>query len=183
MPFPVRKTGRLRLGRVSASGATYFVTACTHARAPVLTQLPTARRLLAALGEIHDGGDAIVIAATVMTDHIHLLFTLGDRLRLGQVIAKLKALGRDHGCITWRWQEDAFEHRLRDYESVEDYGFYVFMNPYRGGLCSMQERWPWWSCPQPDQFRFMTGLNSDGTPPDEWLTEAERIESRIATRE
>jgi len=66
---------------------------------------------------------------------------------------------------------------------VEAYGFYVFMNPYRAGLCSMSERWPWWFCPDPAVFGFLGSRNADGSPPVEWLAEAGRNEPLINTRE
>jgi hypothetical protein len=139
--------------------------------------------LLEVFRELHNGGDAEFCAAVAMPDHVHLLFTLGDRLRLCQVVAKLKSLARDRGHVSWRWQENVFEHQLRSGESLEDYGFYVFMNPYRGDLCPMDERWPWWFCPQPGRFRFMSMLNAHGTPPKEWLAETERLAGIIEAGE
>ncbi len=133
MPLPQRKTARLRSGRVSVAGATYFVTLCTQARAAVLTQSETGAKVLETLRELHVAGDAEILAATIMTDHAHLLFTLGVRLRFGQVVAKCKTLARDCGRAAWRRQEDGFEHRLRPPESAEDYAFYIFMNPYCAG--------------------------------------------------
>jgi len=179
MPLPVRKDADLRLGRVSLPGANYFVTACTAARAPVLTEPATASRLLRTLADLHSGGDVAFHAATIMPDHVHMLFALGGRLGLAQVVAKFKALARDHGHANWHWQENMFEHQLRTRESIEDYGFYVFMNPYRAGLCALDVCWPWWFCPDPSSFRFLSGLGPGGTPQDSWLTETERIESRI----
>jgi REP element-mobilizing transposase RayT len=183
MPYPDRATARLRWGRISAPGATYFTTFCTHSRDPVLTNPENAAVLMEAFDRMQRDADAIFRSATIMPDHVHLLFILGDHLLLGQVHAKLKALARRHGRADWRWQEDAFEHRLRPRESIEDYGFYVFMNPYRAGLCRMSHRWPWWFCPEPKVFRFPGNLNADGTPPDSWLAEAERNEALIASRD
>lgn len=183
MPRPVRKTANLRLGRVSLSGASYFVTACTAVRAPVLTEPATASLLLQTLADLHSSGDVALHAATVMPDHAHLLFAMGSRLRLTQVVAKFKALARDRGRANWHWQENVFEHQLRTRESIEDYGFYVFMNPYRAGLCALDACWPWWFCPEPSSFRFLSGLRPEGAPQDSWLTEAEKIESRITGAE
>jgi REP element-mobilizing transposase RayT len=132
---------------------------------------------------LHRDGDATILAATIMPDHAHLLFVLGGRLSLGQLQAKLKTLARDRGRADWRWQEDAFEHKLRLRESTEDYGFYVFMNPYRAGLCGTSQRWPWWYCPDPTAFRFLRGLDTDGSLPAAWLVEAEQNEALITTRE
>jgi REP element-mobilizing transposase RayT len=183
MPLHGRQTKRLRRGRISLPGARYFVTCCTQNRVPILISSDDGSRLLDVFRDLHEVGDALFCAATVMPDHLHLLFTLGKRLRFAQVLGKLKSLARAHGHVSWRWQENAFERQLRADELFEDFGLYIYMNPYRAGLCSMCERWPLWFCPDPHQLRFMSMLKPDGTPPMEWLAEAERIEARLKTRD
>jgi REP element-mobilizing transposase RayT len=183
MPSPQRKTARLRWGRITAAGTDYFATLCTQGRSPVLTRNATAERLLGVLGKMDSEVDIHLLAATIMPDHVHLLFTLGERLSYGRAIAKFKTLGRDHGRSDWRWQEDGFEHQLRSHERMEDYGFYLYMNPYRAGLIAMSERWPWWRCPEPSQFSFLQGLNADGSPPAAWLGESESVAARIVSGE
>ena len=69
------------------------------------------------------------------------------------------------------WQRDFFEHRLRNGEEIEPFGLYVFLNPYRAGLVSPRERWMHWWCPDSSVFRFTSRLNSDETPPAEWIDE------------
>ena len=182
MPWPQRKTARLRWGRITAAGADYFATLCTQGRSPVLTRNATAERLLDVLGKMDSEVDIHLLVATIMPDHVHLLFTLGERLTYGRAIAKLKTLGRDHSR-DWRWQEDGFEHQIRSHEKTEDYGFYLYLNPYRAGLIATHERWPWWRCPEPSQFSFLQGLNADGSPPAAWLGESERVAARIVSGE
>jgi len=120
----------------------YFLTLCVRGREPVLTEPSCAERLVTAWRELQESGDLTLLAATVMPDHVHTLFILGDRLPLGRVIAKYKTLARDHGRATWRWQQDGYEHRLRENEDSSEYGFYIFMNPYRAQLIEPLECWP-----------------------------------------
>jgi REP element-mobilizing transposase RayT len=174
-----RKTARLRWGRVSIPAARYFISVCTQHRAPVLTHRDHAARSMDALLALHAASDVELLAATIMPDHAHLLFALGARLTIGQVMAKFKTLARDGGHVTWHWQQDGFEHQLRTGESEEDYGFYVFMNPYRAQLLSTAQIWPWWVCPEPSQFLFLQQLNADGTPPPEWLDKIEDVANRV----
>lgn len=166
---PQRRTAQLRIGRVSAVGAVYFVTAVTKDRQRVLHAGPIAERIVGAWDSMHVVGDWELLAATVMPDHVHLLFVLGSRLQLGRAIAKFKALARGGNSAAWRWQEEVFEHRLRPQESTERYGRYVFMNPYVASLLGREERWPWWRCPSPTRFLFMGGLKANGGPVDEWF--------------
>lgn len=182
MPLPERRTARLRWGRISIPGARYFLTLCTQDRTPVLNTSPAVDSILAALHDLHTT-DVDLLAATIMPDHVHLLFTLGDRLSVGQVTGKFKTLSRARGQAVWHWQQDGYEHRLRPEESAEDYGFYIFMNPYRAGLCSISQSWPWWVCPETSRFGFLQHRDSSGAPPPEWLGKIEAVAAIISTGE
>lgn len=115
-------------------------------------------------------GDTTTLAATVMPDHVHWLFTLGRRLSLGRVLAKFKSKATSVLADSdAEWQRDFFEHRLRDHESTEAYGFYVFMNPYRARLVDLTRGWPGWFCPDVTAFRFGSALLGGRLPPREWL--------------
>jgi len=105
-----------------------------------------------------------------MPDHFHWLFMLGGRLTLGRVLAKFKVQSsRLWNDQTGVWQRDYFEHRLRESESSEAYGFYVFMNPYRAKLITDDQTWSGWYCPEPARFRFVSMLDSAGRAPSQWL--------------
>ena len=181
MELPERETSRLRFGRISTAGATYFITICTKRRVPLLTRDPNGNAVSTAVQSMHTAGDIELLAATVMPDHVHLLLSLGPRLRVGQVMGKVKTLSRNQSKAVWHWQDDGFEHQLRDYESIEDYGFYIFMNPYRAGLCPLAALWPWWLCLQPSSFGFLTKLDSGQTVPQEWLGLYEEIAAAITS--
>jgi hypothetical protein len=131
---------------------------------------------------MHESGEIELMASTLMPDHLHLLLTLGHRLTVGQTMGKIKTLAREKGRAAWRWQDDGFEHQLRVTESIEDYGFYIFMNPHKAGLCSLTQAWPWWFCPDPHLFAFLGKLNSNDPVPSAWLDLREKIASRIAAR-
>ncbi|MBX3735989.1 MAG: transposase [Candidatus Didemnitutus sp.] len=167
--MPTRKTAALHRGRLSIPGATYFATGCIAGRRPVLAGAHGAA-LRSIWTELEWCGDAETLAATVMPDHFHWLFTLGERLTLGRVLAKFKVQsGRLWNGRIGEWQRDYFEHRLRENESSESYGFYVFMNPYRSNLIRADQAWPGWHCPRPERFRFTAVLDAAGRPPPQWL--------------
>jgi putative transposase len=149
-----------------------------QSRRPALEDPTNAQRTLDVLAEIHASGDAEIAAATVMFDHVHLLFTLGTRLRVGQILGKFKTLVRDRGRAPWRWQEDGFERRLRPRDTIEDFGFYIFLNPYRAGLIPLDQRWPWWFCPDPKRFEFLGMLDGSEAVPAEWLPKSIQLKAR-----
>ena len=177
-----RKTERLRIGRVSVAGARYFVTACVQHREPVLMADAQLKRIFSTFAELAAAGDWRLLAAGVMPDHLHVLFTLGERLPLDRVIAKLKARSRSVDAV-WRWQANVFEHRLRADEDAEDYAFYIFMNPHRAGLVDVTVPWPGWLGGAEWRWRFEDGLSATGTPPAEWLDRATEVAERIEVGE
>jgi putative transposase len=177
-----RKTARLRFGRLSAAGANYFVTFCTKGRTCVLANPDNAGALIEVLRSMHEARDLELHAASIMPDHVHLLFALGARLGVGQVIGKIKSTSRRRTGYGWLWQDESFEHQVRLSDSIEDYAFYIFMNPYRSNLCRLNEMWPWWICPKSTHFRFLSHLEGGRPVPREWIGLSEHIGRRIVVR-
>ncbi len=174
MPLPERRTSHLAHNRVSIPGARYFVTCCTQGRVPGLTLGMTPKRLVAATEAMAAGGDVSLICFTIMPDHVHWIFVLGERLSLSQVVAKWKV--STAGAVAangTKWQGNYFEHRLRLEDRVESYALYVFMNPYVADVCSKDEAWPWWRTGAGVSFRFEAGLSAEGVPPPEWSGQPE----------
>ena len=165
-----RKTKELHHHRRSAPQARYFITVCTTDHRLGLTTPAVQKLILQTAMRSDDLGDTETFAFTVMANHVHWLFRLGNRLSLGRVVARLKAETRvglsDSGL---RWQRDFFERRLREEESAEDYGRYIFLNPYRAELLELSAVWMGWCCPKPEQFEFLTRLDADGSVPSQWI--------------
>lgn len=171
--FRIRRTEALRLGRVEASSARYFVTWCTKNRARELATTARRRTLTENILTLDATGEAGLLAACVMPDHVHWLFTLGTRLSIGQVVGRVKAaVRRAHPELCW--QINFFEHRLRRQESAESYAFYIFMNPYCARLCTIDERWPGWIASPNVRWEFEAVLRGGGLPNAEWIEQSNR---------
>jgi len=125
--------------------------------------------------DLEKTGDLKNYCSTVMPDHVHWLFQLGARLSLGRVVARWKAttcqLLSANGL---EWQRDFFERRLREEESVESYGLYVFLNPYRKKLISENESWPHWRVWNPAIFEFSVKMRDGALPQREWLKQCQQ---------
>ena len=171
-PMLSRRTSALHAHRWSQPAMVFFVTCCTEGRREGLTASPGANTVCDLVAASDGERDTSTYAFTVMPDHVHWLFALGARLSLGRVIARLKAKSRiAMAAAGIEWQRDFFEHRLRIEEAIEPYGLYVFLNPYRASLIQTDEVWPYWRCPRPEEFRFISVLGPEGTPPPEWVGE------------
>jgi putative transposase len=180
---PKRQTERLHLGRVSAKGAVYFVTFVTANRTPWLAMAAAADAVLGAINAWHEEGDGAVLAVTVMPDHVHVLFALGEGLDVGRCVSRWKTVGRRVSGYAGEWQRDFWERRVRGDESQEDYALYILLNPYRAGLAKRGEAWPWWWAPTPERFRFSAMLGPRGEPPDEWIEWPEERFAELKTGE
>ncbi len=178
-----RHTERLHLGRVSARGAVYFVTFVTAKRVPWLGAAAAANAVLGAIRAWHEEGDGAVLAVTVMPDHVHVLFELGERLDVGRCVSRWKTVGLRQSGYVGEWQRDFWERRVRDDESQEDYALYILLNPYRAELAKRGEPWAGWWMPRPERFLFSAMLGPHGEPPEEWIEWPEERFAGLATGE
>ncbi len=150
-------------------GARYFITLVTKARKSWLRSPEHARLAIEALRAWHERDDGRILAATVMPDHVHVLLELGKGLGVGACVGCWKSHVLKKAGYAEDWQRDFWEHRVRNDERWEDYGLYMFLNPYRAGPIKRDESWPWWWAPEPKVFSFMLALDSRGVPPREWM--------------
>jgi len=177
----LRENRLLRKGRLSLPNARYFITCCTENRQPGLEQAPVATALLQAVQELHAETSIDLLTATVMPDHVHLLFQLGRRLKLAQVVSKFKSMTRNTLMeYQLTWQADDYEHRLRVDDAAESFSRYIFLNPYCARMIPADEVWPWWVLNQNYQPEFLTRLENQTLPPREWIETSTPLKDLIA---
>ncbi|MDP3072835.1 MAG: transposase [Opitutaceae bacterium] len=168
---PAKGYRALRAGRYSEPGREYFVTFCTGKRRHGLTNDALGQERIRHWTEAQDDAVWAVRCATLMPDHVHLFVSLGQKLALGQAIARIKALSaaklRDHEL---RWQPGYFEHHVRPEEKRLPYFLYTYLNPYRAKLITPECAWPWFVCGDDDREWFLPFLNQ-GLPEPAWLAD------------
>jgi len=80
-------------------------------------------------------------AALLMPDHIHMLVSFPDLPSFAKVVGDWKHwLARQHKIS---WQENFFDHRIRNDESGAEKWRYIVANPIRAGLMKEGETWPY----------------------------------------
>ncbi|MGH9425038.1 MAG: REP-associated tyrosine transposase, partial [Terriglobia bacterium] len=141
-------TPRLRrLDWIFSAAPIYFVTACTHARAPWLARPEIHESLTAFCSRGVERGP-FVGRYVLMPDHLHLFvafqpgtITLSGWMKsLKNSLSKaLRAMGKPAP----HWQDGFFDHVLRSSESYEQKWLYVRDNPVRAGLVPRAEDWPY----------------------------------------
>lgn len=105
-------------------------------------------------------------AMVIMPDHIHLLVGLeaksvSDSVRIfkGRLSPKL----RKHNL---KWQSGFYDHRLRPKDKLSGVVRYMWLNPYRAGICNEGEAWPGWWCDE--AVTEWIGADTKDYPPPEW---------------
>jgi REP element-mobilizing transposase RayT len=89
----------------------------------------------------------IVHAFVVMPNHVHLL--IEPRIPLARIMNGLKGVSaRDANRILARtgkhfWQDESFDHWVRDTAEFQRIRDYIIQNPVRAGLVGRPEEWPW----------------------------------------
>ena len=125
-----------------AEGSFYFIT--IKCESPGRNQLCQAGR-----------GDAVLAAARfnhehlkwhcrlllLMPDHIHAIIAFPQNSAMRRTVRNWKRFLATQEKIAW--QEDFFDHRLRNRHEEAEKVSYILMNPVRKGFCDRMEDWPW----------------------------------------
>ncbi|MFU8848225.1 MAG: REP-associated tyrosine transposase [Opitutales bacterium] len=162
-------TDQLRKGRRSIPEARYFITICTKDRICAFKKKDSAEIIRSKLRAFHTAGDLHLHCATVMPDHCHLLFTLGNRLTLSQIVSKLKRGIREELGQRDLWQSNFYDHKLRPAQELEPFAKYIFLNPYRKRLIPCNQTWPGWIRNKNYLPEFYAHLIEGQFPPEQWL--------------
>jgi REP element-mobilizing transposase RayT len=77
----------------------------------------------------------------LMPDHLHALLSFPKHETMSRVISEWKRYQiRTQGI---RWQENYFDHRIRNTAEYLEKAVYIRNNPVAKGLCDKPEDWPW----------------------------------------
>ncbi len=60
---------------------------------------------------------------------------------MSEVIGMWKKYHHRKNCI--KWQDNYFDHRIRNDKELSEKSIYIRQNPVVKGLCSRPEIWPW----------------------------------------
>ena len=76
-----------------------------------------------------------------MPDHLHALISFPREIKMSRVIGEWKAHHRRANELLW--QENFFDHRLRNEAELFEKHRYILNNPVAKGLCPTADAWPW----------------------------------------
>jgi len=77
----------------------------------------------------------------LMPDHLHALLSFPKDESITRIISEWKRYQtRQHGI---QWQENFFDHRIRNTQEHLEKATYIRRNPVAKGLCETPEAWCW----------------------------------------
>ena len=117
---------------------------CSAENTVVLSDPAVAEALFASVDFYTGKGRWFSHLFLLMPDHLHALISFPKEEIMSRVVAdwkryQTKALGI-------LWQENFFDHRIRDSGEYLEKAAYIRNNPVAKGLCAKPEEWPYgWS--------------------------------------
>ncbi len=76
-----------------------------------------------------------------MPDHLHALLAIPPPSSMSRTIGEWKNFHARFNHV--HWQENYFDHRIRNDRELREKAAYIRLNPVVKGLCARPEDWPW----------------------------------------
>ena len=126
---------------VSAGALFHIRIRCAAENPHALTHPPLAAKLLESARFYKNQGRWALRVFLLMPDHVHALVCFPIQEAMTKVIANWKAFHAKRNGIAW--QNNFFDHRIRNDEQIDLKIRYIRMNPVVKGLCDSPDDWPW----------------------------------------
>lgn len=147
--------------RFFVPGGTYFFTIVTHERQPLFATEANVEKLRVAMREVQQEMPFEILAAVILPDHMHFLWSLprgdtGYSKRIGLMKVKFTRSIRSKDAVPFSstqsrlkhresdvWQRRFWEHTIRDEDDFERHFDYIHYNPVKHGLTTCPHLWPY----------------------------------------
>jgi len=114
---------------------------CADENQAILTQRDIAEALLASADFYTQKGRWFAQLFLLMPDHLHALISFPKEQVMSRVVADWKRYqSKQHGI---RWQDNFFDHRIRNTAEYLEKAAYIRNNPVVKGLCETPKEWGW----------------------------------------
>ncbi len=141
-PEDLRSTSRY-LPHLALDDATYFITWRVK---PGRKLDSDCRQIVAESLQHRNGSDALIFAAVIMPDHVHLLVRFYEGVELKKWMANLKRftarrINEAMDSSGSLWQDEHFDRIMRDAEEFSEQFWYIVENPRTAGLVDLCSQW------------------------------------------
>jgi DNA modification methylase/REP element-mobilizing transposase RayT len=132
-------------------GAIFFVTFNIYQRKALSAK---SRDIVMEAVKYWDGSKIYLFSAVVMPDHVHMLFKLltdkdGNSEELSKVMHSIKSysanqVNKEEGWSGILWQNESYDHIIRDEADFNNTLNYIYYNPINKGLVLREQPYPWY---------------------------------------
>jgi putative transposase len=121
----------------------YFITICTRPKGRNQLCLPTVgAQIIQTVAGYHQRKRWFCHLAVLMPDHVHFLLSFPPELpNFARVVGEWKKWVVKSCHISW--QENFFDHRIRNADNDRYKSDYIWQNPARAGLIKNADDWPY----------------------------------------
>ena len=77
-----------------------------------------------------------------MPDHLHAVICFRLDKNMSEILGAWKGYQAKHHAVIW--QDNYFDHRIRNRRELDEKMRYIRLNPVVKGLCAEENDWPWW---------------------------------------
>jgi len=109
---------------------------------------PTNAEIVRQTLEHHDGEQYLLLACTIMPNHVHVMIEQMTGYSLSDVVQPWKSvsahrINKVRGSPGRIWAPDYFDRFVRDEQHFANAKHYIENNPVKAGLVDKPERWPY----------------------------------------
>jgi putative transposase len=124
------------------SGVTYHIRiSIDRAKSPALVKPEIAQSVMGSARFYHEQHRWDCRLFLLMPDHLHALLIFPYDQDMRRTIGSWKGFQAKRLGI--RWQNNYFDHRIRNQRELEEKAAYIRLNPVRKSLCRTADAWPW----------------------------------------
>jgi putative transposase len=140
-----RRLHHVTPGWVKSGAAFHVRIRVDESQAKSLVEPSIGFRLLDAVRRYHELGRWWCDLFLLMLDHAHAIVVFPVEPGMSMTMRDWK-----RGVTRLQevaWQENYFDHRIRDDAEFAETWHYIRRNPVAKGLCAHEDDWPWWWAP------------------------------------
>jgi hypothetical protein len=124
-------------------GAAYHIRIRAEPTTPLPLNTPElATNLLVSARLYHESVRWYCRLFLLMPDHLHTILCFPLEKKMSDLLGAWKGYQAKHHPVIW--QDNYFDHRIRNRRELDEKVHYIRLNPVVKGLCSHEDDWPWW---------------------------------------
>ena len=147
--IPEKGSKKLREFRISEKERFYFITTSCFNKQRLFVTKEIVQTIFDTIEWLEKEKHIECYFVIIMPDHFHLVFQLLNKKTLSEVMKSLKGFSgtkikKIKTLDTPVWQNQFYDHLIKDEEELFEFVEYCFYNPVRAGIVDNPKKYPHW---------------------------------------